>query len=138
MYPETDAYVQRRYTDLAVTIHTDIKQGRGLHNHYSHWLEDHLKTLSVHTRENGSLMNTPSPVNYTPQGNTWTQAGHSGCHSDNCVDSSDVSQPGPSSRADALVTEVVTKNAWGNETTSQNRPVVTESAIHTSKLCTIL
>ena len=152
MCPETDAYVQRRYTDLAVTIHADIQQSKGLYNHYSPWLEGHLQNLSAKARGDGSLMNTPSPVDYTPQGNTWIQSQTGIIGSGyNRVDNSDVGPSSSRAIVDACMTKGGVKNAWGNEYLSTSpcsqgttgmdhgtRPVVTERGTHTSKLCTIL
>lgn len=76
VHPERAAYVDRRYTDLSLTIHNEQSQGRGLVNHYSHWLEGQLRQLPQSSRESASLMDTPHPDGYQLRGNQWIP-GHS-------------------------------------------------------------
>ena len=57
IHSELDAYIHRRYEDLAVCIHYDVKNGRGTYNYYAPWLEAMLQRLpSVQLREKYSLM----------------------------------------------------------------------------------
>ena len=37
--PQVDEYIRRRYEDLAVCIHLDIANDRGLFCHYTPWLD---------------------------------------------------------------------------------------------------
>ena len=57
--PQVDAHIIRRYEDLAICIHQDIKNGQGLHNFYAPWLEVMLERLPQHVREEHSLLVKP-------------------------------------------------------------------------------
>lgn len=50
--PALDPYITRRYDDLAVCIHYDLKNGRGLYSYYAPWLE----TMLVEMRQKYSLL----------------------------------------------------------------------------------
>ena len=55
--PELDPYITRRYEDLAVCIHHDLKNGRGQYSYYAPWLETMLQRLpSVEMRQKYSLL----------------------------------------------------------------------------------
>ena len=57
IHSELDTYIHRRYEDLAVCIHYDIKNGRGTYSYYAPWLEAMLQRLpSAQLREKYSLM----------------------------------------------------------------------------------
>lgn len=43
IHSELDAYIRRRYEDQAVSIHYDMKNGRGTHSYYAPWLEAMLQ-----------------------------------------------------------------------------------------------
>ena len=51
-----DAYLRRRYEDLSVCIHTDIKNGRGRYNYYAPWLELKLQSFPAFYREKHSVL----------------------------------------------------------------------------------
>lgn len=51
-----DAYIKRRYEDLSVCIHKDIKNGSGLYNYYAPWLEMKLQSFPAQYREKHSVM----------------------------------------------------------------------------------
>ena len=51
-----DAYLKRRYEDLSVCIHTDIKNGRGQYNYYAPWLELKLQPFPAFYREKHSVL----------------------------------------------------------------------------------
>ena len=57
-----DAYIQRRYDDLSVCIHGDIKNGRGRYNYYAPWLEIKLQSFPAHYREKHSVLHVQQPV----------------------------------------------------------------------------
>ena len=55
--PHVDEYIIRRYEDIAVCIHYDLKNGRGTYNYYAPWLELMLQRIPIaHVREKHSLM----------------------------------------------------------------------------------
>ncbi len=66
-----DEYMWRRYTDLGLTIHREQRRGEGLANRYCDWLEKHMSTLSEQRQLEDSLLSTPNPAHYRPQGNHW-------------------------------------------------------------------
>ena len=43
IHSELDAYIRRRYEDQAVSIHYDMKNGRGTYSYYAPWLEAMLQ-----------------------------------------------------------------------------------------------
>ena len=51
-----DAYIKRRYEDLSLCIHKDIKNGRGRYNYYAPWLELKLQTFPAFYREKHSVL----------------------------------------------------------------------------------
>lgn len=51
-----DAYIKRRYEDLSVCIHADIKNGRGQYNYYAPWLELKLQPFPAFYREKHSVL----------------------------------------------------------------------------------
>ena len=51
-----DAYIKRRYEDLSVCIHKDIKNGRGQYNYYAPWVELMLLSFPAHFREKHSVL----------------------------------------------------------------------------------
>ena len=51
-----DAYIKRRYEDLSVCIHTDLKNGRGQYNYYAPWLELKLQPFPAFYREKHSVL----------------------------------------------------------------------------------
>ena len=53
-----EAYIKRRYEDLSVSIHKDIKNGRGRYNYYAPWLEMKLKSFPTHYKEKHSVLHT--------------------------------------------------------------------------------
>ena len=63
-----DAYIKRRYNDLSVCIHKDIKDGRGRHNYYAPWLELKLQTFPAFYREKHSVLecSVPKDVEASP------------------------------------------------------------------------
>ena len=69
-----DAYIKRRYEDLAVCIHEDIKNGRGRYNYYAPWLELKLQSFPTFYREKHSILeqNLPAVVenSHTPKSAT--------------------------------------------------------------------
>ena len=54
-----DAYIQRRYEDLSICIHRDIKNGKGQYNYYAPWLEIKLQSFPADYRENHSVLQQP-------------------------------------------------------------------------------
>ena len=50
-----DAFIKRRYEDLSVCIHNDIKNGRGQYNYYAPWLELKLQSFPAFYREQHSV-----------------------------------------------------------------------------------
>lgn len=44
IHSELDAYIHRRYEDQAVSIHYDMKNGRGTYSYYAPWLEAMLQS----------------------------------------------------------------------------------------------
>ncbi len=62
MSPEIEGYVRRRYEDLAVCIHFDIANDRGLYNYYSPWLNYMMEKhcLPDHVRKKNTLVVTDS------------------------------------------------------------------------------
>ena len=59
MHPDLlvqDAYIKRRYEDLSVCIHKDIKNGSGLYNYYAPWLETKLQSFPAQYREKHSVL----------------------------------------------------------------------------------
>ena len=66
--PALDPYITRRYEDLAVCIHQDLKNGRGLYSYYAPWLETMLQRLpSAEMRQKYSLL----PANHTTPASAW-------------------------------------------------------------------
>ena len=65
-----EAYIKRRYEDLSVSIHKDIKNGRGRYNYYAPWLEMKLKSFPTHYREKHSAQPVELCVPKTPQSTT--------------------------------------------------------------------
>lgn len=51
-----DAYIKRRYEDLSVCIHKDIRNGRGQYNYYAPWLELKLQSFPAFYREQHSVL----------------------------------------------------------------------------------
>ena len=51
-----DTYLKRRYEDLSVCIHVDIKNGRGQYNYYAPWLELKLQPFPAFYREKHSVL----------------------------------------------------------------------------------
>ena len=43
IHSELDAYIRRRYEDQAVSIHYDMKNGRGTYSYFAPWLEAMLQ-----------------------------------------------------------------------------------------------
>lgn len=57
-----DAYVKRRYEDLSVCIHRDIKNGRGQYNYYAPWLDLKLQSFPTFYREKHSVSERNIPM----------------------------------------------------------------------------
>ena len=57
-----DAYIKRRYEDLSVCIHRDIKNGRGRYNYYAPWLELKLQSFPTFYREKHSVLEHSLPA----------------------------------------------------------------------------
>lgn len=57
-----DAYIKRRYEDLSVCIHKDIKNGQGRYNYYAPWLELKLQSFPAFYREKHSVLDHNLPV----------------------------------------------------------------------------
>ena len=76
MHPDVlvqDAFIKRRYEDLSLCIHKDIKNGRGQYNYYAPWLEIKLQPFPAHYRETHSVLQDHTPqVLGAPQTSTNT------------------------------------------------------------------
>ena len=57
-----DAYIKRRYEDLSVCIHKDIKNGQGQYNYYAPWLELKLQSFPAFYREKHSVLEHNLPL----------------------------------------------------------------------------
>ena len=57
-----DAYIKRRYEDLSVCIHKDIKNGRGQYNYYAPWLDLKLQSFPTFYREKHSVSERNVPI----------------------------------------------------------------------------
>ena len=60
--PELEAYIYKRYEDLAVRIHADIANNRGLYNYYAPWLDYMMDKYDLpdHVKRKNSLIVTDS------------------------------------------------------------------------------
>ena len=69
--PELDEFIARRYDDLGVRIHYDMKNGREHHNYYVPWLETMYQRYHVREKHSLSKNSTGTPLLVRPTRRAW-------------------------------------------------------------------